>query len=153
MPSKKIKDFLDENHVKYTTLVHSMAYTAQEIAAMAHIPGRELAKTVIVQVDGRMAMAVLPSLHHVDLERLRNVTSARNVRLATEAEFKGLFPECEAGAMPPFGNLYGLETYVDPELAYDDEISFNAGTHIELIRMNFQDFKRLVRPRICEFAL
>jgi len=152
MPSRKIKSFLDDNHAKYTTIIHSTAYTAQEIAQLVHVPGKDLAKTVMVWVDETLAMAVLSASHRVDLRRLGRVTGETNVRMASEEEFKGLFPECETGAMPPFGNLYGVETYVDPELAHEDEILFNAGTHTELIRMKFKDFRKLVKPKILEFA-
>lgn len=151
MPAKRVKEFLDHHGIKYTTTVHSMAYTAQEIAALAHVPGREMAKSVIVRVDGKLVMAVLPAAYHVDLERLREVIGAHVLSLATEAEFKNLFPECEPGAMPPFGNLYGLEVYVDPTLAADEKIVFNSGSHIELMRMNYRDFERLVKPKVVAF--
>ena len=143
MPARKVKQFLDRHGIKYRTTVHSMAYTAQEVAALAHISGQEMAKTVMVRADGQMVMAVLPASYKVNLNRLREVIGARKVELATEQEFKGMFPECEPGAMPPFGNLYGMDVYVDPTLAEDREISFNAGSHIELMRMSFKDFEEL----------
>ncbi len=152
MPADKIRDFLDSRHVKYVTLIHSKAYTSQEIAALAHVPGREMAKTVMVRVDGKLAMAVLPASNRVDVDRLREVTGAHNVSLATEQEFKGLFPECEPGAMPPFGNLYGMEVYVAPELAEEEEIAFNAGSHTEVIRLGYSDFERLVKPKVMSFT-
>jgi Ala-tRNA(Pro) deacylase len=111
-----------------------------------------MAKTVIVKVDGRMAMAVLPASERVDLETLRAATGAARVSLATEQEFRTLFPDCEPGAMPPFGNLYGMDVFVAPHLADDPEIAFNAGTHTELIRLPFHDFARLVQPKILEVA-
>jgi len=129
------------------TITHSPAYTAQTIAAAAHIPGKDLAKTVMVVLDDQMAMAVLPSSTMVDLERLREAAEVKKARLATEAEFKGLFPECEVGAMPPFGNLWDMPVYVDATLAEDENIAFSAGSHVELIKLAYGDFARLVGPK------
>ena len=151
MPIQKLKDFLDKEGVKYISIRHSPAYTMPEIAARAHVPGKMVAKTVMVKVDGRLAMIVLPANRKVDLKAMRELTGA-SVRLATEEQFKNLFPECELGAMPPFGNLYGLDVYVSPELARQDEIAFNAGTHTELIQLAYQDFERLARPRFLALA-
>ena len=148
MPVTKLREFLDSHSVRYVTIRHSQAFTAQEIAASAHIPGRELAKTVIAKVDGRMVMAVLPASFKLILELLREAVGADRVELATEREFRDLFPECEVGAMPPFGNLYGMEVFVSRSLAEDEEIAFNAGSHTELVRLSFDDFRRLVEPRI-----
>jgi Ala-tRNA(Pro) deacylase len=152
MPVAKLKDLLDREGVKYVSISHSTAFTAQEIAAAAHIPGKELAKTVMVKLDGKMAMAVMPATVRVELDRLRQVSGAQHVELAGEAEFAQLFPGCDAGAMPPFGNLYGMAVFVDRSLADDEEIAFNAGTHAELIRMTYDDFERLVTPQLVEFA-
>jgi Ala-tRNA(Pro) deacylase len=152
MPVKKLKEFLDQNQVKYVTVSHSVAYTAQEIAASAHIKGKDLAKTVMVKLDGKMAMAVLPASHQVDLDLLQQAAGAARAELASEGEFKGLFAHCEAGAMPPFGNLYGMEVYSAKVLAEDEEIAFNAGTHTELVKLAYADFERLVRPKVVEFA-
>ncbi|MDQ3773251.1 MAG: YbaK/EbsC family protein [Pseudomonadota bacterium] len=151
MPVKKLKEFLDSHRVKYVSIVHSRAYTAQEIAASAHVPGRELAKAVMVKVDGRIAMAVLPALYQIDFERLRVAIGAGNVELASETEFQDRFPECELGAMPPFGNLYGMEVYAARRLSEDREIAFNAGSHTELIRLAYTDFERLVSPKVVDF--
>jgi Ala-tRNA(Pro) deacylase len=152
MPTKKLKHFLDANGIRYITLTHSPAYTCQEIAARAHISGKELAKSVMVKIDGKMAMVVLPASHRVDFELLKDVTGANYLSLATETEFRNFFPECEPGAMPPFGNLYGMDVYVADILSDDEEIAFNAGSHTELIRMAYSDFERLVRPRIVHIA-
>ncbi len=152
MPVRKLKEFLDGHGVKYVMISHSRAYTAQEIAASAHVPGKELAKTVMVQLDGEMAMAVLPASSQIDLRRLGEVTGAADVELATEGQFQGLFPDCELGAMPPFGNLYGMPVYVAEELAVYEEIAFNAGSHTELIRLRYEDFERLVEPKVVRFA-
>jgi Ala-tRNA(Pro) deacylase len=149
---KKLTEHLDANEVKYVVLRHSPAFTAQEIAATAQIPGRELAKTVMVKIDGKMAMAVLPASSMVDFARLREGLGAKAVELATETEFRGLFPECEVGAMPPFGNLYDMKVVVDSKLKEDTEIAFNAGTHKELVRVPYADFERLVKPGILDFG-
>ncbi len=152
MPVKKLKDFLDQNGVRYVSLKHSPAFTAQEIAASAHIPGKELAKTVMVKLDGEMAMAVLPASFRVDFELLKKAAGAKKAELAGEDEFKGAFPECELGAMPPFGNLYGMAVYASEALAEDEEIAFNAGSHIELLRLAYKDFERLVKPTVARLG-
>ena len=146
MLAKRLKNFLDEAHVKYITIGHSPAFTAQEIAERAHIPGKELAKTVIVKVDGDLAMVVTPASEHVKLENLREMLGAASVELAHEYEFKDAFPDCETGAMPPFGNLYGMKVFVSQTLREDEEIAFNAGSHSELIRLTYTDYERLVEP-------
>ncbi len=152
MPDQRLKRFLDQHRVKYVTVSHSTAYTAQEIAASAHVKGKELAKTVMIKIDGEMVMTVLPASFQVDLYMLMDVFEAENVELATEDEFKGLFGECELGAMPPFGNLYGLDVYVARELVEDDEIAFNAGSHTELVKLAYEDYARLVQPRVLDFT-
>ncbi len=153
MPVQKLKEFLDSRGVKYVTIKHSTAYTAQEIAASAHIRGKEMAKTVIVTIDGKLAMAVLPAARMVDVGRLKEVLGAHGVEIASEEDFKGMFPECELGAMPPFGNLYDMAVYVSAELAEDEEIAFNAGTHTELFRLAYKDFERLVQPKVVPMAM
>jgi Ala-tRNA(Pro) deacylase len=153
MPTQRLKEFLDQNKVKYISCQHSQAFTAQEVAASAHIPGKQLAKTVMVTVDGQMAMAVLPATDHVDLRQLKKATGAKKVELASEREFKDLFPDCEIGAMPPFGNLYDLDVYVAKGLREDEQIAFNAGTHTEIIRVAYQDFEKLVRPHVVTLSL
>ena len=152
MPVAKLKAFLDEHHVQYDTIEHPTAFTAQEAAAAAHIPGKELAKTVMVKLDGRMVMAVLAAPDHLSMERLRSTTGADAVELATEVEFRRLFPDCEAGAMPPFGNLWDLEVFVDQRLREDERIAFEAGSHRELLRMTYADFERLVRPVVARLT-
>lgn len=152
MPSKKLKDFLDSNNIKYVTIEHSRAYTANEIAATAHIPGKELAKTVMVKIDGKMTMTVLPAYCKINFELLQEAAGASNVELSSEQEFKDMFPGCEIGAMPPFGNLYGMEVLVDKSLCEDEEIAFNAGSHTELIRLSYKDFEKLVKPKVVKFS-
>ncbi len=150
---KKLKEFLDGEGIKYVVLKHSPAYTAQEIASSAHIKGRELAKTVMVKVDGDVAMAVLPASFRIDLEAFKKALGAGTVELSTEKEFKDLFPECETGAMPPFGNLYGMDVYVASSLTEDDSIAFNAGSHTELVQLSYEDFAQLVNPKVAEFSV
>jgi Ala-tRNA(Pro) deacylase len=152
MPVQKLKEFLDREKIKYVSIVHSTAYTAQEVAASAHITGKELAKTVIVELDGRMAMAVLPANRKIVMTDLREVTGSDEAKFASEDEFKKQFPDCETGAMPPFGNLYGMEVYVAETLIDNDEIAFNAGSHTEAIKMRYKDFDRLVQPKIVSFT-
>ena len=152
MPVKKMKEFLDEHGIKYVTFQHSPAYTAQEIAQSAHIPGKNLAKIVMLRVDDRMAMAVVPASHQVNLESLKDAANANMVELANEQEFKGMFPDCETGAMPPFGNLYNMNVFVSEALAEDEAIAFNAGTHTELVGLGYQDFERLVQPKLGNFS-
>ncbi len=153
MPIRRLREFLDSHDVKYFVVSHSPAYTAQEIAASAHVPGKELAKAVMVTIKGTLAMVVLPASRQLDLERLREIAGTRDAGLAGEDEFSSLFPECEIGAMPPFGNLYGLDVYVAEELEDDEDIVFNAGSHTELIRLAYRDFKRLVNPRVASLTL
>jgi Ala-tRNA(Pro) deacylase len=152
MPINKLKEYLDENHVKYVSISHSKAYTAQEVAASAHVPGRALAKVVMVELDGELAMAVLPANRKVILQDLRAVTGSEQVRFAPETKFKGRFPDCEIGAMPPFGNLYGMEVFVAPSLIDNAEIAFNAGSHEEIIKLAYADFERLVNPQVLCFT-
>lgn len=146
MQIEKLKNFLDEHQVKYKNIQHSPAYTAQEIAESAHIPGKEVAKTVIVKLDGQMAMAVVPASYQLNFDLLKKAAGAKTAELANEAEFKNIFPDCEVGAMPPFGNLYGLPVFISNILSEDEQIVFNSGNHAELTKMNFSDFERLVSP-------
>jgi len=152
MPIAKLIEFLDRNQVKYVTIRHSVAYTAQEVAEAAHIPGAQVAKTVMVKLGDRMAMAVLRATDRIDLDLLRGVAGAGECELAGEDAFQDLFPGVELGAMPPFGNLYGLPVYVDEELARDERIAFNAGTHTELIQLAVADYQRLVQPVVARFS-
>jgi Ala-tRNA(Pro) deacylase len=152
MPVSMLKEFLDNNNIKYATIKHSLAFTSQEIAASAHIKGKELAKTVLIKIDGKMAMCVLPASHHVNFELLKRGIGEQNIRLANEVEFKDKFPECEVGAMPPFGNLYSIDVYSEELLAKDELIAFNACSHTELIQMQYADYERLVKPRVLKFS-
>jgi Ala-tRNA(Pro) deacylase len=149
---RKLREFLDSNNIKFVVISHSQAFRAQEVAASAHIPGKELAKTVIAKINGKMTMVVLPASYRIDFGLLKEVTGSANVELASEDEFKDLFPECEVGAMPPFGNLFEMEVLAAESLAEDEEIAFNAGTHKELVKMAYKDFEKLVQPKVMEFS-
>jgi len=152
MPVKKLKEYLDAHKIEYVTINHSLAYTAQRIAASAHISGKDIAKTVVLKADGKMIMTVLPASCRINLDMLKSSINADSVNISTEKEFGVLFPDCEVGAMPPFGNLYGMEVYVAERLTQDEEIAFNAGSHRELIRIAFKDFERLVKPKIIKLC-
>lgn len=145
---KKLKEVLDQAKISYEVYNHPQAFTAQEIAATQHISGRELAKVVILKVDDSFVMAVLPSNRMVSLEKVKVALGAREASLATEEQFASLFPECEIGAMPPFGNLFGLPVYVDPALETHESIFFNAGNHLQTARLRYEDFKKLVQPQV-----
>lgn len=148
----KLKTFLDDQQIKYVRIIHSPAYTSQETAEAARMAGREVAKTVMVKLDGQMAMVVLPSNRKVILEDLLEATGATEAKFATEKEFKDLFPGCETGAMPPFGNLFNMKVYVSPALAQSPDIAFNAGSHAELVKLAYKDYERLVNPIVCRFS-
>lgn len=151
MPVKKLKDFLDSHKVKYVSLAHSPAFTSQEIAAAAHVSGKQLAKTVIIKLDGKFAMAVIPANDQINFAKLREAAGTSEVDLASESEFKDKFPGCEVGAMPPFGNLYDMPVFAASQLSKQDHIIFNAGSHSELIQLSFNDFERLVKPKMVAF--
>jgi Ala-tRNA(Pro) deacylase len=148
---RRLQEYLDSNHVSYEVLGHQEAYTAPEIAHSLHVSGKMVAKVVIVKAGDRFVMTVLPSNWKIDFDRLKEVLEATRVRWATEDEFKGLFPDCEIGTMPPFGNLYGIEVYVDQSLTEDEEIVFQAGTHFGAVKLRYQDFSNLVHPKVAEF--
>ncbi len=152
MPARKLKEFLESQAVKYLKIAHSPAYTAREVAQSLHIKGHKVAKTVIVFIEGKMAMAVMPANRSIDFDCFRKEIGATEIKLASEGQFKDVFPDCEVGAMPPFGNLYGMDVYVDQHLMEDEDIFFNACTHTELIRLSYQDFERLVKPRVVKLS-
>ena len=152
MPARIIKEFLDKNSIKYVSVKHSRAFTAQEIAASAHIHGKRIAKTVVLKIDGKLVFAVLPATYKIDFKLLKESLGAKDIRLANEQEFKDKCKGCEVGAMPPMGNLFDMETYVAASLVEDEEIAFNAGNHTELIRMSYVDFEKLVKPKVLRFS-
>jgi Ala-tRNA(Pro) deacylase len=152
MSVTKIKEYLDSQEVDYTIIEHSPVYTAQEAAASAHISGRLLAKTVMIKIDGEMAMVVLPAACRVKFDRLKKALGANQVELATEEQFKDLFPDCEVGAMPPFGHLYGMEVITDENLSDQVAVAFCAGSHTELVQLAYKDFEKLVKPKVIAFT-
>lgn len=150
---RRLEEYLKRNNIHFHTVMHPEAYTSQEIAAAMHVRGKELAKTVIVKADGHYVMTVLPANRRVDLGKLKEVLQKDNIRLADEDEFEDLFPDCEPGAEPPFGNLYNVETLVDRTLTEDDHIFFNAGNHYEAVEMGYDDYKKLVKPKVADFGM
>jgi len=149
---RKLREYLDHNKVPYEVLSHRQAFTAQEVAAAQHVSGREVAKVVMLRSGARYVMTVLPAPSRVDVDAARQALGTPDLVLASEQEFAGLFPQCEAGAMPPFGNLYNLPVYVDRSLTEDEDIVFNAGTHTQTVRMKYADFVRLVKPTVVSIA-
>lgn len=150
--STKLQEFLEQNQVAFKHTVHPLAYTAREVASAEHLPPRDVAKVVIISAENGYHMAVLPANRALDLAELRTALGFSHGRLATEKELAGLFPDCDLGAMPPFGNLYDMPVYVDSGLALDDWIAFNAGSHTDVVHMRFRDFRWLVSPMILPLA-
>lgn len=148
---KELETYLDENKIMYQAIPHDVAYTAQKTAQLEHVPGHGMAKVVMVKKEGRSLMTVVPADFRVDFVRLRKLMGSP-VELESEKEFTDLFPGCEPGAEPPFGNLFNVEVWVDTTLTENEEIIFNAGDHRETIRMRYEDFARLVKPRVATFA-
>lgn len=153
MPVQMLRKFLDQNKIKYAVISHSTAYTAQETARSAHISGNEMVKSIIVKIDNVMSMIVIPASQKIDINHLKEIAGTEQVRLASEFEFQNTFPDCEIGAMSPFGNLYDLDVYVAQEVTELKDILFNAGNHRELIKMKYKDFERLVRPGVLDFQV
>jgi Ala-tRNA(Pro) deacylase len=146
--SEKLRLFLDQSHVPYNHTVHPLAYTAREVASAEHVPAREVAKTVVIWGDNGFAMLVIPANMVIDFQELRAAMGLTHVRLATETELGDLFPDCDLGAMPPFGTLYRMPVYMDTSLLRDEHIAFNAGTHRDVIHMKLEDYRRLADPVI-----
>ena len=151
--SDRLKKFLDGAKVKYRVAKHPVVYTAQEIAAAQHVPGRQLAKSVLVTTDRGPVLAVLPAIHLIDFKKLKAFLRAKKVSIAKEADIKVQFPDVEVGAMSPFGNLYQVTVVVDRELGGSEEIVFNGGSHTETIKMKYKDFAALVKPKAGAFGL
>ena len=146
--TKRVRDVFDDAKISYEIYNHPLAYTAQEIAERQHFSGDEMAKVVMLVVDGQLVMAVVPASHKVHAPTVRRSLRAGEVRLATEDEFTSRFPGCEIGAMPPFGNLFGIPVYVDPMVGEYEYIYFNAGNHVQTVRLHYADFQRLANPQI-----
>lgn len=152
MLSWTIQEYLVRHNVPYEQMVHPRAITARQTAHAAHISESKVVKTVVLSIEGRMVMAVLHANEKIDLARLRESLGVQNARLCTEREFKDRFPDCEVGAMPPFGDLYRMPVIASRSVRADDEITMNAGTHEDLITMKYADFERLVHPISESFA-
>lgn len=149
---KKLKAVLDEAKISYEVYNHPLAYTAQEIASAQHVSGKELAKVVMLMVDGGLVMGVITGNQKIGLYTVKASLGAKEARLATEDEFTSRFPECEIGAMPPFGNLFGLPVVVDPAVEKDEYVYFNAGNHAQTVHLRYKDFERLVTPRLARLT-
>lgn len=149
---KRLIDCLNEHKAQYEILHHAEAVTAQRIAQAEHVKGRHHAKVVIVKSGDQHLMIVLPADHQIDLEKVEKAIG-KTVSLSNEQEFKSRFPDCAIGAMPPFGNLYDLPTYVDKHLSEQDYIVFEAGTHTEAIKINYRDYKKIVKPKVADLAI
>ncbi|MDZ7290702.1 MAG: YbaK/EbsC family protein [candidate division KSB1 bacterium] len=152
-PLQKLTSYLDERKIPYEIIHHKRDFTAQRTAADTHTPGKAFAKTVILVVDGKFGMFVLPAMLKIDLEKVKHELGAKEVRLATESEFSGICTNCEVGAMPPFGTLYNLPVYVSPLITEDQLITFNAGTHEDVVRMRYNDYEKLVQPVVMNFTV
>jgi len=150
---KKLKEYLEKNRVRHEVGYHERVYTSQEVAAAMHVPGKELAKVVIVKADGKMLMLVLPASYRAETKKLKKVLQCKKLQIAKERDFEELFPDCEVGAMPPFGNLYHLEVWVDQVLTEDEMIVFRAGSHVETLKIKYSDYSRLVNPRVGDFSV
>ncbi len=149
---EKLRVFLDENHAEYTHTVHPLAYTAREVASVEHLPSREVAKTVVVFGDEGYHMIVVPASKLVDFQEVRLTLGFTHARLATEEEVGRLFPDCELGAMPPFGNLYGMTVHLDSSLAAEEMIAFNGGSHRDVVHMHTDEYRALVHPTVVSLA-
>ncbi|MBI1792531.1 MAG: YbaK/EbsC family protein [Acidobacteria bacterium] len=148
----RLRDFLEQNGANYGHTTHRPAFTAREVAVADHLSTREVAKTIVFLGDGAYGMAVIPASTYLDLKELRELLGLSHLRLATEEELVGLFPDCELGAMPPFGNLYNMPVYVDGSLAREETIAFNAGTHRDVAHMKFREFERLAGAKVISFS-
>lgn len=150
--SQKVKEYLVNERISFEIAEHPLAYTASEIAGSQHVPGKQMVKSVIVKSGGEFMMCVLPAIHLIDFEKLKKVTGKGDLELANEKDLKRLFPEYELGAEPPFGHLYGLQVFADKLLEEDEEIVFNAGTHTDVVKIKFSDYKRVTKPTIAEIG-
>jgi len=148
----RVIEFLDKSAIRYEVTKHQPAFTAQTMAAVEHEPGKFVAKPVIVKADGKYVMCVLSACHKIDLRALKSQLGAKSVELAAEEDIGEIFPDCELGAEPPFGNLYDLPTVTDKALEKADHITFQAGTHEKAIRMSMDDYRKLVAPKVLEFS-
>lgn len=150
--AQSVTGLLESSGIAYEILEHPQAFSAQDVAATVHVTGKEVAKTIVVNADGKFVMAVIPAPHKLILKSLKELLGAKEVRLASEGELTGLFPDCEVGAMPPFGNLYNMPVYISTALKDRKEVIFNACSHTEVIKISYADFERLVQPKAGEIS-
>jgi Ala-tRNA(Pro) deacylase len=148
----RLLQFLEQNNISFEHHVHPVAYTARDVASAEHVSEHRVAKTVVFSSNEGYGIAVLPADYVVDMQELRAALGFARVRLATEKELAELFPDCELGAMPPFGALYDMPTFLESGLAGENRVAFNAGTHRDAVYLSMEDFKRLARPLIVHFA-
>ena len=153
MRGEKVRAYLDKNHIPYQTITHPTTFSAQYTAHSVHMPGKEIAKPIIIKINGKPLMVVVTANQKVNLTFLKRIFSTVDVELAKETEFANMFPDCEPGAIPPFGTLYGMDELISEDLTEDEEICFNAGNHTELIRMKYSDFAKLIHPKIVNFNI
>jgi Ala-tRNA(Pro) deacylase len=149
----KLEQYFRDHDVKYQAMTHRTAYTAQELAAAQGVKGKQVAKVAMVRANGSIAMLVMPASHRIDFAKVQGVLGAQEARLAKEEEFRNLFPDCETGAMPPFGNLYNVPVYLDRSLTDDPEIVFRAGSHRDSMKIAYQDYAKLAQPVVADFAV
>ncbi|CAN5348161.1 YbaK/EbsC family protein [soil metagenome] len=153
MATRRTIEFLDGNKVKYVIVKHSPAFAAQDVAASAHVPARTFAKTIAVKLHGQLALAVVPATRQVDIGLLRMASGAKQVEIADASELPKRFEGCQLGTMPPFGNLFGMDTYVEATLAKRAFIAFNAGSHTDVVILRFSDYQRLAHPKLARISL
>ena len=149
---RRIRDYLDSQKAPYEWLPHPQAFTAQEVAHSLHVSGKRLAKTVILNADGRLVMAVLPASHRLIMPELKAALEVRRLEMLPESELAKIFPDCDLGAIPPFGNLYGIEVWVDRPVEESGELVFTAGTHVDAVRMKYSDYAELVKTHVGRFS-
>jgi Ala-tRNA(Pro) deacylase len=149
---ERLEQYLRENGAGFEVMTHSQVFTMQEVAAALHVPGNQVAKVIIVKAGDELSMFVLPAPYRLNIDQVCTLLGVRKARLANEEEFASLFPDCATGAMPPFGNLYGLPLFVDQSLAEEKNIVFRIGTHRETMKLAYADFSRLAQPIVAEFA-
>jgi Ala-tRNA(Pro) deacylase len=150
--NEKFKAFMQENSLPYEVITHPQAFTAQQVAHAIHESGKVLAKTVILEVDDKNVMCVVPAHHKVKISWVKDLLSAKHIRLTEESKMETLFPDCEIGAMPPIGPLYGMQVIISTELSTQPEIIFNAGTHRHCVKMHYADFEKAVNPMVAEIS-
>ena len=149
---RRVREYLDSKHVPHEWLPHAQAYTAQQVAHSIHVSGKHLAKTVVLSADGRLVMAVIPAAFRLNFQELRAQLEVKHLEMLSEEELEKLFPDCELGAVPPLGNLYGMEVWVDRALSESEDIVFCTGTHVDCVRMRYIDFSGLVEPQVGRFS-